>query len=190
LLLATVLGFIAIGLYVADWARFGIAVLAGLGAFAVGGAGGFLFGIPRSDQAPPPEDQQLQDVRKLAYRPNTNLEQISDWLTKVLVGVGLTQFRAIGEAIGNASETLGESIARSGGEGQPIALSLLVWYFFTGFLLVYLWTRLYLPELFQRAERKAERVQLWRMDIRAKVEEKSTAQIAGETTIVEEATRK
>ncbi len=28
---------------------------------------------------------------KVNYRSNTNLEQISDWLTKILVGVGLTQ---------------------------------------------------------------------------------------------------
>ena len=32
---------------------------------------------------------------EIAYRPNTNLEQISDWLTKLLVGACLVQLSAI-----------------------------------------------------------------------------------------------
>ncbi len=35
--------------------------------------------------------QYRNPASSLAVVPNTNLEQISDWLTKVLVGVGLTQ---------------------------------------------------------------------------------------------------
>ena len=56
-------------------------------ATAVGAFLGFLFGIPRTLQGnTTPGPDEIAD-----YRPNTNLEQISDWLTKILVGVGLVK---------------------------------------------------------------------------------------------------
>src|SRR5262249_61299843 len=75
------------------------AVMLSGAAALTGGLLGFLFGVPRSpapqegmsEGAPPPHGRKL-------YRANTNLEQISDWLTKILVGVGLTQIAAIGDA--------------------------------------------------------------------------------------------
>src|SRR6185503_13654313 len=59
--------------------------LVALAPAAVGALLGFVFGIPKTLQsnAPPAADG------KAAYQVNTNLEQISDWLTKMLVGVGL-----------------------------------------------------------------------------------------------------
>jgi len=45
--------------------------------------------VPRSLQEVPSANGQP------GYSGNTNLEQISDWLTKILVGVGLTQLREI-----------------------------------------------------------------------------------------------
>ena len=55
---------------------------------------GFLFGIPRTLQETREENHPISNnTRK--YLVNTNLEQISDWLTKILVGVGLTQVTAI-----------------------------------------------------------------------------------------------
>ena len=47
---------------------------------AVGATIGFLFGFPKSARTG--EDM---------VRPSTNLEEISDWLTKVIVGATLTQ---------------------------------------------------------------------------------------------------
>ena len=124
------------------------------GAFLLGGSLiGFLFGIPRTLQQdrPPGDEQGGQDV---TYRANTNLEQISDWLTKILVGVGLTQLSQIPETIGNLSRFL----ARGFG-GYPSSSSfatVLVLYFSAlGFLLGYLWTRLFLASALRRADVKA-----------------------------------
>jgi hypothetical protein len=52
---------------------------------------GFVFGVPRVLAADRPRSTGTGG----GIAANTNLEQISDWLTKILVGVGLTQFAAI-----------------------------------------------------------------------------------------------
>ena len=69
-----------------DWSTLAVAALVAGGAFLAGGLLGFLFGIPRSLAV------QEGVADQGGYQPNTNLEQISDWLTKILVGVGLVQF--------------------------------------------------------------------------------------------------
>jgi hypothetical protein len=67
---------------------------------------GFLFGIPKVSQKAPrssaqdPDsitDSQDDEGRSSPYplRVNTNLEDISDWLTKILVGATLTQLLRI-----------------------------------------------------------------------------------------------
>lgn len=59
---------------------------------------GFVFGIPRTLQHDVPATQVEADVDKGAvkYQINTNLEQISDWLTKIIIGIGLIEMRNIG----------------------------------------------------------------------------------------------
>ena len=81
----------------------GVASLLAGACLLVGGLLGFLFGVPRSARGidhstGKPEgakgatvDPATTDGDASEYRPNTNLEEVSDWLTKILVGVGLTQ---------------------------------------------------------------------------------------------------
>jgi hypothetical protein len=76
------------------FAKLSVGLLAAFAASAVGGMIGFLFGVPKG-----PSDSNDQQRSGFYYRPNTNLEQVSDWLTKIIVGVGLIQFRAIGSVI-------------------------------------------------------------------------------------------
>lgn len=57
---------------------------------SIGSMLGFLFGVPRSNVHLGP-DGQAETGDEPAYVPNTNLETISDWLTKVVVGVGLVE---------------------------------------------------------------------------------------------------
>src|SRR5438552_4060746 len=60
-----------------------------------GGLLGFLFGLPRTVQDVGQRNSTTSGLpsepQNVSYHANTNLEQISDWLTKILVGVGLTQ---------------------------------------------------------------------------------------------------
>jgi tetratricopeptide (TPR) repeat protein len=65
----------------------GLTILVGAAAFAAGGFLGFLFGVPRvSEGVANPKAPSGSVVS------NTNLEQVSDWLTKIVVGVTLVQF--------------------------------------------------------------------------------------------------
>jgi len=81
------------------------ALLAAAAPFAVGGLLGFLFGIPKTLQGT--TTAPTDGTRKHAWEANTNLEQVSDWLTKILLGIGLTQLTQLPENI----QTTGEYIA-------------------------------------------------------------------------------
>ena len=81
---------------------------------AGGGLVGFVFGIPRllQDASPAPQapDGTGANARPTdgaaPYGGNTSLEQISDWLTKILVGVGLTQLANIPDGLNSLGEFL------------------------------------------------------------------------------------
>jgi hypothetical protein len=68
---------------------FSVAIMIAVASMLAGGLVGFLFGIPGTiQQAREGEDTSLEsqqsENKPLTYAPNTNLEQISDWLTKIL----------------------------------------------------------------------------------------------------------
>jgi hypothetical protein len=146
-------------------------------AFLVGCLTGFLFGIPRapSDSLVQPEGDNVtaganagtvggDRVTKAAagseavagtsigrYRPNTNLEQISDWLTKILVGVGLTQLAQVPQAASALAQGFSPLL---GGEPQSggFGVAMTIYFFVGGFIVTYLWTRLKLGVAFGVAD--------------------------------------
>jgi len=125
-----------------------------------GGLTGFLFGIPRTLQGAPakPEGSQGEiEGEEVAYRANTNLEQISDWLTKILVGVGLTQIGAIPETLQKIAGYLAPGLGNFA-SSPMFAIAILIYFLICGFLLVYLWTRLYLAGAFRRADVEQKRL--------------------------------
>jgi hypothetical protein len=122
----------------------------------VGGFVGFLFGIPRTLQQDLPlndeQDSRLENrLQGASYQANTNLEQISDWLTKILVGVGLTQLSTIFDTLQRIADSIEIGL---GGfpSSKTLALAILVYFPICGFLLGYLWTRLFLASAFKQAE--------------------------------------
>ena len=120
---------------------------------------GFLFGIPRTFQQNPSKPTS-SDPDKAAspgfdYRPNTNLEQISDWLTKILVGVGLTQVTSISARIEAISTYMVPGLGNFS-NSHAFAMILLVFFSIAGFLLGYLWTRLYLIGAFRQADQDSQ----------------------------------
>ena len=94
---------------------FGVAMLLFLAAACVGAIIGFLFGVPRpfSESGAPSTTLNGGPVQPLnqsqnfslmsngrtnplpGWQANTNLTQISDWLTKIIVGVSLVEFHNI-----------------------------------------------------------------------------------------------
>jgi hypothetical protein len=126
----------------------------------VGGLVGFLFGIPRrlqleqadSAKARARSDDEGDKNSRSLYGANTNLEQISDWLTKILVGVGLTQIGQIGTLFGNLGDTAAEAMPDFTAT-KPFFIATIIHFTVSGFLLGYLWTRLYLGRALTEAER-------------------------------------
>lgn len=121
------------------WSVLGTALAIASAASLVGGIVGFLFGIPRTVQGSAATNGETQ------YQGNTNLEQVSDWLTKILVGVGLVQLGRALPALGKLANGLGASLggqASSGAFGLALAIS----YALLGFLFLYLWSREVLPK--------------------------------------------
>ncbi|WP_371480126.1 hypothetical protein [Kitasatospora sp. NBC_00315] len=128
-------------------------VVAGAAA-VLGGGLGFLFGVPRmqaggSAQPGPAAVGARQDA---SYLPNTNLEQVSDWLTKVLLGVGLTQLGSLGTRLHQLGAALAPALGGDPGTA-PFAAALVLYFLVLGFLAGWLATRLLLPRALSDADR-------------------------------------
>ncbi len=161
----------------------------------VGGLVGFVFGIPRSataggnggngDTSANGNGSAGGNKRSSSrsgnrrYSANTNLEQISDWLSKILVGVGLTQLSEISSGLAVAAEYVGRALASTPAAEAPPAAALglaygsLVFFPTCGFLFAYLWTRIYLESFFSAAESAAEEALAKVEEVEAQFEEQS-----------------
>src|SRR5438309_4097123 len=106
-------------------------------AMFVGGLLGFLFGVPYTREGEQPagtkdgqggqQNRSGSDALPTSYRPNTSLEQISDWLTKILVGVGLVQIKTMPDKL----KALAAYIAQDLGGGQANAFVATVLIYFS-----------------------------------------------------------
>jgi hypothetical protein len=129
----------------------GVGAMVGAAAFTAGALTGFLFGIPRALQtgAEPPYD--ADGAPRSGYQVNTNLEQISDWLTKILVGVGLTQLPAIADACGRLIAAVADGMGDSP-EMTSLAGAVLIFFFGSGFLETYFVSRTTLTTSFRLSD--------------------------------------
>jgi hypothetical protein len=101
-------------------------------AFIAGALAGFIFGLPRT---------LAQTDSKALLATNSNLDQISDWLTKILIGLGLVQLGAIADGVDGLAESIAPGLG--GGPGaKTFAAGLLIYSAADGFLVGYLWTRI------------------------------------------------
>jgi hypothetical protein len=129
-----------------------ITVAAGSISLASGGVGallGFLFGLPRSLPETGHRNRGLH-----GYLDNTNLLDVSDWLTKIIVGLSLVQIGKLPSAVGQLGRSLAPALGYSpdgkyacttaatseaaiGSIGVAMCLTGLVFAFMIG----YLWAR-------------------------------------------------
>lgn len=102
---------------------------------------GFLFGIPRTTQASAVIDGAANAPSHIDYRPSNNLEQVSDWLTKILLGAGLVQFEELRAHLAATGQSIENAIggAATGAVTQVTVVAFSVLGFLSGFL----WTRVY-----------------------------------------------
>lgn len=120
---ALALGLVFAFFMAGSWPGAGIIAIAALACYVFGSAFGFLFSIPRSAQnAETATAIPGVDKVKEAQRPrdNTNLEQISDWLVKILVGAGLVNLGKMKDLLEASAAKLGHCLllAKGGAAGM------------------------------------------------------------------------
>jgi len=137
-----------------------VALLSALMCFAAGSVLGLLFGIPRYTKPDGPGG---------SIAPNNNLEQISDWLTKMIVGITLVQFGPIVQKTKVVALQITNAIYPCAGrcpdntcaagcqENYAIGLAIIVFFSSAGFLMMYLWSRIYLLLDVARVDQKMNR---------------------------------
>jgi hypothetical protein len=156
------------------WSSALFAIAVAMASAAVGGLFGLLFGIPRAlTLSPPPgtppattpaassdgsqdSTTETQEGSVGGYSANTNLEQVSDWLTKLLLGAGLTQIARVPSALKSVGSYLSPEIGGSG--SASIATTIVVLNLLTGFFFGFLAARLSLGKQFYRADQEARGV--------------------------------
>jgi len=116
----------------------------------VGGLFGFLFGMPKNSHHDEHKNGDHKNgdhkkgnhpdlIKKDIYQENTNLQEISDWMTKIIVGVGLTQFRSIYEKY--TEITLKISSENNIGT-HTIVCMVTIYFYILGFFASYFWAKL------------------------------------------------
>jgi len=109
--------------------------------------GGQSLNLPQGQPDKPAGPDREKEKKPPAFVPNTNLEQISDWLTKIIVGVGLVQLSTLP---GKLRALAGYFATAFGAEpvAPSVVLAIQGYFGIFGFLLGYLWARLYLMKEF------------------------------------------
>lgn len=138
------------------------------GGMAAGALLGFLFGLPRftpgrSAAAPGPARSAAGAAEPsgasgaLAFRPSTPMDEIADWLTKIIVGVGLVQLRPLYHAFLDLCHAAGVAVGPSlqiGAGGDTLAAVLtgttLTFHVVFGLVMSFTYCRLHLSTAITR----------------------------------------
>jgi hypothetical protein len=130
---------------------FAAGTLMALGVTAIASLVGFLFGLPRYSESDRPPGSRIADadagdpvLYAGLYAPSNNLEQVSDWLTKLLIGAGLVQLGHVGRWLGGFIDELAGAFGSGDSQAvltaKVLAASLLAYYSAFGFLFGYIIT--------------------------------------------------
>ena len=124
----------------AHWSYASIGLLTSLAALVTGYLAGFLFGIPRVVSS-----GALRHASN-EYTPSSNLAEVSDWLTKLLLGAGLVQLTRLGPPVADLIDNIAaglHSTAASASGAKVAAGAILFGYTITGILVGYVMTTLW-----------------------------------------------
>lgn len=178
-----VLGVSGAVLLLAGWGTHAIGpvLLWAIASIAAGGAVGFLFGIPRAGGSAARAGDTGGKAQGLApsadaaagapgaagtvvaggapnsangeLRPNTNLEEVSDWLTKIIVGLGLVHLQDLQGIVAATAANAAASLSANPTASQTsLATALIVGFAIEGFFLGYIYTRMFLQVAFARSD--------------------------------------
>jgi hypothetical protein len=145
---------VALGIYAAatggGWGGFAAGVMFAAAALISGSLFGFLFGVPR-ELASPTVVRAADGTIQSSNAPNTNLEQVSDWLTKILLGATLTQLGNIGSGLSHLFSAQAPALG-SGPSAAVMAGAVDIFMAGIGFLFGWLHTRLFLGKLMDQLD--------------------------------------
>jgi hypothetical protein len=123
-----VFGIFAYGVSTLSIMAFSILFLLALAGSAGGGLLGFIFAVPkyRTESSPGKE-----------FSYNSNLEQVSDWLTKIIIGASLVQINNIIAGIENISLSVAKDVPIP--SIATASVTAILYSVFAGFMWGYLW---------------------------------------------------
>lgn len=163
-------GFVFIGLYVSSnggksLGNMGVGWLTACAAFVTGGLVGLVVGIPRFvssgalrhdvETGNVPTMKASQSVLgqlngnqasqngASSIAPSSNLAEISDWLTKLLLGAGLVELTRLGGPLGTLIDDVAAGLGSATSSGRVLAAAVLITYVTLGFMDVYVVTTLW-----------------------------------------------
>jgi hypothetical protein len=113
----------------------------------VGSFVGFIFGVPRATFFDQGAGDGLQ-ARWGRTRANTNLEQGSDWLTKILVGVTLVELGNLFKLFGNLIDGAANIFGATSSQNTLVAGSVIIYWSILGFFAAYFAARSVIDILF------------------------------------------
>jgi uncharacterized integral membrane protein len=125
------------------WAL-GVAMAAWLGGCLLG----LLFGLPSVVEIKVTDNREdnggeNQQGSSLGYRESTNLEQVADWVTKILIGLALTQYYWLQTAFEVAFEMASRLMTGEKESSAAPAAIIAIGFAINGFLIAYLMMRRY-----------------------------------------------
>ncbi|MCE3227499.1 MAG: hypothetical protein K0S32_2050 [Bacteroidetes bacterium] len=123
-----------------SWKFLFLSILLASASYIIGFFLGFLFGIPKRNSE-----------KETAYNLSTNLVDISDWLTKIIIGLGLIEIRGIGAYL----MSIGEYVQKqTNGENsiKVFVICCVSYFFIFGVYYGYNYMRLYLSGQFKVAD--------------------------------------
>lgn len=191
-----------------EWVLQRVASSAAIGLMSAGAAWltgallGFIFGLPHTravtviqapnSDKPNPEFNSSTPSNHDRYERSTSLEQVSDWLTKMIVGVGLTQLDKIPGKLDQLATYIARGLLANGAGtfytndhaldvNRAFALGICIYFALDGFLFGFLWACLDLLELFRRLDTRDVQSRLQKTEIMSESAEQK-AEVAPDVT--------
>jgi hypothetical protein len=136
--LAVIILWVALAIYCAGlpggFRAYGAALMISAASFIAGGLIGFLFGIPRALAGGIGIGSGIERRRLTA---NTNLEDISDWLTKIIVGATLVQLGSLAHRFGELAVFSSSIFGNQSEQNKAMAGAVILYSAILGFLTNY-----------------------------------------------------
>ena len=117
---------------------------------------GFIFSVPKIVSEPTQQPLGVTtENRSNRIEENTNLTQISDWLTKILIGAGLVQIKDSPKFILHIAKVMGQGIRKMPSHNietidaaTTVSVAIILYFITWGFISGYLIMKLILTEQF------------------------------------------